>query len=198
MTIVTVRSFPSGDLAFAHEVAVLVGSQLSDGKWEPRALESQLRQTHPNAVISAREDFATRGDEKDPLWYAFRDGGLAAQASGPRRVLVLDDHDDFAEMLQAMLMEAGFDVRRASDGVEGLDVATEFAPNLIVLDLAMPRATGEEFVQRYRETPDGKAQIVVVSGLPDAETRAQATGARAVIAKPFEMDAFMSLVHQLA
>jgi CheY-like chemotaxis protein len=198
MSPVTVRSFPSGDTAFADEVALLVGSQVAGATWEPGALQVQIRRNHPNATITSRDDFARRGDETGPLWYAFRDGSMAAQASAPRRVLVLDDDEDFAEMLAAMLLEAGYDVRRAHDGLEGLDVATEFAPNLILLDLGMPRATGEQFAERYRLVPEARAQIVVVSGLKDAATRARATGARAVITKPFEMDAFLRVVHQLA
>lgn len=91
-----------------------------------------------------------------------------------------------------------FDVRRAANGREGLTLAEEFAPNLILLDLAMPKVSGEDFATRYRQLPAATAQIVVVSGLSDAFVRAQATEARAVLKKPFEMSALLSVVHHLA
>ena len=161
-------------------------------------LEAKLRVAHPAAVVSQRERLADLGVDFQPMWYVFRDGGLASKSAGPRRVLVMDDDDAFSEMLEAMLVTSGFDVRRARDGAEGFDVAATFAPNVILLDLKMPRSSGEEFADRYRELPNEKAQIIVVSGLPDAWKRAQATEARAVLKKPFEMDALLKLVQHLA
>lgn len=198
MSTVNVHCFPSVDLAFAADVEELLRASQSSHPRAPEAFQSVLRDRYPDAIVSVRDQLGGRGDESRPLWYVFRDGGLAAQSSAPRRVLVVDDDKAFAEMLEAMLVEAGFDVRRARDGVEGLDLATEFAPNLILLDLAMPRASGEDFVEGYRHMPNPKAQIVVVSGLPDAWKRTQATDARALVRKPFEMDGFLKLVRHLA
>ncbi|MEO6207999.1 MAG: response regulator [Candidatus Limnocylindrales bacterium] len=197
---VIVRCFPKADRAFARKVAALMRDLAPEPDAIPATsqLEARLRVAHPEAVVSQREQLAHLGVEFQPLWYVFRDGGLAARSLGPRRVLVLDDDDAFAEMLEAMLLQAGFVVRRARDGAEGFDVAATFAPNVILLDLKMPRSSGEEFADRYRQVPDEKAQIIVVSGLPDAWKRAQATEARAVLRKPFEMDALLKLVHHLA
>jgi CheY-like chemotaxis protein len=198
MSAVNVHCFPSVDLAFAAEVTELLGASQSSHLRDPGALQGALRAMHPNAIVSVRDQLGGRGDEARPLWYVFRDGGLAARPSAPRRVLVLDDDESFAEMLEAMLVQAGFEVRRARDGMEGLDLATEFLPNLILLDLAMPRASGEDFADGYRRMPDPKAQIVVISGRPDAWKRAQATDARAFFRKPFEMDEFLKVVRHLA
>lgn len=201
MSSVTVRCFPSVDDGFAREVEALVAAARSSGRraeLEPHALEQSLRRTHVNAVVSVRQQLARRGDEVGPMWYVFRDGGLASRMSGPRRILVVDDDESFAMMLEAILVQAGFDVRRAADGEAGLDLANAFAPSLILLDLAMPRSSGEDFAKRYREAPDPLAQIVVVSGVQDAWKRAQATDARAIVRKPFEMGPFLELVRHLA
>lgn len=201
MQTVRVHCFPSRDQAFASVVHELLGEIRSSGRRDhshPGALQSALRQTFPDAVVSERGQLATVGIEVEPLWYAFRHGELQSGLGKPRRVLVVDDDDAFGEMLEAMLRQAGFDVRRARDGTEGFDLATEYVPNLILLDLAMPRASGETFVERYREVPDARAPIVVVSGVPNAATRAQAANARAIVKKPFEMDSFINLVRRLA
>ena len=201
MQTIRVHCFPSSDQAFASVVHDLMGQRRSRGPWEqthPTALQTALRQTFPEAVVSERDQLATVGIEVEPLWYAFRHGELTARLGAPRRVLVVDDDDAFGEMLEAMLTQAGFDVRRARDGSEGFDLATEYVPNLILLDLAMPRASGETFVERYREMPAARAPIVVVSGVPNAAARAQAANARAVVKKPFEMDSFINLVRRLA
>jgi CheY-like chemotaxis protein len=197
---VIVRCYPKADRAFARQVAALMRDLTREPDVIPvaSALESRLRAAHPAAVVSQRERLADLGVEYQPLWYVFRDGGLASKSAGPRRVLVMDDDDAFSEMLEAMLQQAGFEVRRARDGAEGFDLATSFAPNVILLDLKMPRSSGEDFAERYRHVPDEKAQIIVLSGLPDAWKRAQATEARAVVKKPFEMDALLKLVQHLS
>jgi CheY-like chemotaxis protein len=171
---------------------------MSRSATDPAVLQRRLRARYPDAVVSAREQLARRGDDAEVLWYVFRDGGLAARPRAARRVLVVDDDQAFATMLESMLSSAGFEVRRARDGADGLDEATRFEPNLILLDLKMPNASGEEFAARYRAVPPPKAQIVVVSGLPDAWQRAQDTDARAVVKKPFEMAPFLDLIRQLA
>lgn len=199
MSPVVLRCFPKADRVFARAVAAAVNNVRSAPEHPvPGPVQAYLRRTFPNAVVSPRDDLAALGIDVPPLWYVFRDGGIASQSHAPRRVLVMDDDDAFTEMLAAMLAQAGFDVRCARDGAEGFDVAATFEPNVILLDLGMPRVSGDEFARRYRDVGEGKAQIVVLSGLPDAWKRAQATDARAVLKKPFEMAALLQLVHHLA
>ena len=198
---VSLRCYPADDPTFARAVEGLLKSRrtrTSRSATDPAVLQRRLRARYPAAVVSAREQLARRGDDVEVLWYVFRDGGLSSRPHVARRVLVVDDDPAFATMLDTMLSSAGFEVRQARDGVCGLDEATRFAPNLILLDLNMPKADGEEFAARYRAIPPPKAHIIVVSGLPDAWQRAQATDARAVVKKPFEMAPFLDLVRQLA
>jgi CheY-like chemotaxis protein len=198
MALVRVHSFPSVDGEFARAIHRWLASVRTAGTPpDPGELETALRASYPRAQVSVQQELASNDSPADPLWYAFRDGALAARRDEPRRVLVVDDDEAFSEMLEAMLVGWGCEVRRAPDGHAGLHVATDFNPNLILLDLAMPNASGEEFATRYRSGPLPRAPIVVISGLPDAWKRAQTTDARAILPKPFEMDVLRSIVTHL-
>ena len=72
----------------------------------------------------------------------------------PRRILVADDNSDAAEALALQLQLAGHDVRTAHDGVEALEVAETFAPQVVLLDLGMPQDG------RVRDGPADSAALV--------------------------------------
>ena len=82
-----------------------------------------------------------------------------------KRVLVVDDEADVRNFLKAALMEAGFDVVTASDGFEALDEIEKQVPDLISLDLVMPKKSG---VKLYRDLNKNKAwkdiPIIIVTG----------------------------------
>lgn len=80
-------------------------------------------------------------------------------------VLVIDDDDDAAELIKRSLEQAGFSTRRASDGLEGVEMAMEARPAAIVLDLTMPRLDGFGFIERL--STEGKLKdipLIIVSG----------------------------------
>lgn len=80
-------------------------------------------------------------------------------------VLVIDDDDDAAELIKRSLHQVGFSTRRASDGVQGVEMALEARPTAIVLDLTMPRLDGFGVIQRL--SSDEKLMdipLIVVSG----------------------------------
>ena len=74
-----------------------------------------------------------------------------AEAPEDATVLVVDDEPDLVELLQYALETAGFRVLTASDGVEGLAVAEAEKPDVLVVDIMMPRMDGIELVERVRE-----------------------------------------------
>ena len=59
-------------------------------------------------------------------------------------ILVADDHELIRDLLSSMLAEHGFDVCQASDGAQAVRIAREKSPDLVVLDLAMPKMNGLE------------------------------------------------------
>jgi DNA-binding response OmpR family regulator len=109
-------------------------------------------------------------------------------------VLVIDDDEDVRELLRYLLERAGYAVRTAVHGRDGLDSVADTMPDLILLDLKMPvmdgKAFAAEFLSRYgRATP-----IVVVTAADDARKRAAEIGAADWLAKPFEADGLTRVV----
>ncbi len=105
------------------------------------------------------------------------------------RVLVVDDEDDIRTILVVTLRRAGYDVASAGDGVEAVEAVQRQAPDLIVMDVMMPRADGLEALKRIRAHPS-TAQLPVImltarSGLTD-KMRGFERGADDYVAKPFE------------
>ena len=108
--------------------------------------------------------------------------------AGPRRrILVVDDAPILREMLTQVLHSAGFEVAQASDGAEGIELASSLKPDLIVMDLTMPVMDGLQALRHIRKLP-ALARIPVLAAsagaLPDSEVEAVAAGASGFIAKP--------------
>lgn len=107
----------------------------------------------------------------------------------PARILVVEDVPLGLAVLRMRLEAEGFEVISARDGVEALDQAREGRPDLMLLDLMLPRLSGERVCQELRADPRTQAlPIVVLSArIQEAERlRALAAGADAFIAKPYD------------
>jgi CheY-like chemotaxis protein len=88
----------------------------------------------------------------------------ASPRSG-RRILVVDDNRDAALTLAMILNTMGHDTQTAYDGLEALDVATVFKPDVVLLDIGMPKLSGYDACRRLRQHPAGKdALVVAVTG----------------------------------
>ena len=86
-------------------------------------------------------------------------------AKHKRRVLVVDDNQAAAGMLGVLVEMLGHEVRTAHSGLEGIQVAAEFKPELIFMDIGMPEITGLEAARQIRQQPWGKAiRVVAVTG----------------------------------
>jgi len=101
---------------------------------------------------------------------------MATSASAPspasRRVLVVDDNEDAAESLAALLRLFGHDVAVAFDGERALTLAADVQPDVVLLDLGMPRMDGHEVARRMRAAPWGSTmKIVALSGFGDGTDR---------------------------
>ena len=114
-----------------------------------------------------------------------------------KRVLVVDDDDDMRELM-IMLLSANYDVAGARDGKEGLEMARSLRPDLVVLDLLMPRMHGFEVCHHIRADADLKAVKVLISSSKsyqhDQNTAVDETGADGYIVKPFDITDFMARV----
>jgi len=94
------------------------------------------------------------------------------QHAGPRRVLVIDDNRDAAEIMTVLLELWGHEVRIAYNGPDALGVAVEYRPDAALLDIGLPGMSGFEVARRLRELPgwDG-VMLVAVTGYGQDEDR---------------------------
>lgn len=77
------------------------------------------------------------------------------------RILVVEDHEDSAKIMEMMLKKMGHAPRIAYDGVEAIEAAEAFRPDVIFLDIGMPRLNGYDAARRIREQPWGKKILLV-------------------------------------
>ena len=105
-------------------------------------------------------------------------------------ILYIDDDIHYARAINRLLSSCGFDVRTAQDGYEGVTKARELQPDLILLDLYLPRVEGLEVITQIREQAlTWNIPIVVMSALPIAQSRQlmEGTGVQDYLSKPFRI-----------
>jgi CheY-like chemotaxis protein len=115
-------------------------------------------------------------------------------------VLIVDDDADSREMLTLVMMMAGHTVRTARDGEEALEVAEAFRPDVIFLDIQMPKANGYVACQNMRKSSAlQKARIYAVSARTGAvhEARCSAAGFDGQVSKPADPDGLVRLARSL-
>lgn len=117
--------------------------------------------------------------------------------SGGRRVLVVDDNVDAAMSLAMMLKLMGNETKTAYDGLEALDTAAIYRPDLILLDIGMPRLNGHETAMRIREQPWGKKVVLVALtgwGQDEDRRKSREAGFDVHMVKPIEPAALKNLM----
>ena len=110
-------------------------------------------------------------------------------ATARRRVLVVDDNRDAAISLAMMLRMMGNETQTAHDGQEALDVATAFRPDVILLDIGMPKLNGYDAARRIRQEAWGKNAVLVAVtgwGQDDDRRRSRESGFNFHMVKPIE------------
>lgn len=117
-----------------------------------------------------------------------------------KRILVIDDDLPLRGMLAAALRKHGFQVLLAGDGEEGQRAVNLHNPHVILLDLAMPRVNGWDFLQRLQQSGHiGRVPIIVVSAHLRVEPQAVLQmGVSAILPKPFNLAELLDLIDHLA
>jgi two-component system KDP operon response regulator KdpE len=102
-----------------------------------------------------------------------------------QKILVIEDDKDIAYLLCWKLEEEGFEVLTACDGVQGLEILKRQHPNLVLLDLMLPRVSGWELCQQIRESSD--VPIIMLTALARVEDKVRGLelGADDYLTKPF-------------
>jgi two-component system alkaline phosphatase synthesis response regulator PhoP len=117
-----------------------------------------------------------------------------------RKVLIADDEPDILEILKYNLTNEGYEVVTAKDGDEALEKAKRTMPDLIVLDVMMPRKTGVEVCQLLRAQPAFKDTLIIfLTAVNDEGTqiRGLETGADDYVSKPISPKVFLSRANAL-
>ncbi|MEU9606256.1 response regulator [Streptomyces sp. NPDC048057] len=122
---------------------------------------------------------------------------VVSGASG--RVLVVDDNRVIRQLIRVNLELEGFEVVTAADGAECLEVVREVRPDVVTLDVVMPRLDGLRTAARLREDPGtSHLPVAIISACTQYEVESGiAAGVDAFLAKPFEPADLVRLVRQL-
>jgi signal transduction histidine kinase/CheY-like chemotaxis protein len=126
--------------------------------------------------------------------------GARLGAGAGRRILVVDDNEDAAELLASALEVMGHTTRVAHDGPEALKLAAEFDPELALLDIGLPVMDGYELARRFHDHPDlRRVPLVAVTGYgqPSDRERSEAAGFDAHLVKPVDVDRVAALIRRL-
>jgi signal transduction histidine kinase/ActR/RegA family two-component response regulator len=126
---------------------------------------------------------------------------VALTSNGQRRVLVADDFPESAQLLARLLRQDGNDVRVALDGHEAVETAASFQPDIVLLDIAMPKLSGYEAARKIRQQPWGKKTILIALtgwGQQQDRRRTREAGFDVHLTKPVNYQAIAKLLNDLS
>ncbi len=108
------------------------------------------------------------------------------------RILIIDDDENILHTLETVLQEAGYEVLATADGPQGIELFKEKAPDLVLLDLALPSISGLEVLKKIREL-DTEAKVLIITGYGSEESSRVAVryGAVGFLTKPVGVNALL-------
>jgi CheY-like chemotaxis protein len=122
-----------------------------------------------------------------------------SQVSSVRRILVVDDNADLADSFAMLLRMHGNEVQTANDGLEGVQVAERFNPDVVLMDIWLPKVNGFDACRRIREQPWGKRMtLIALTGSVDEEdcNRTKEAGFDHHLVKPVKASDLQRLLNQ--
>ena len=119
--------------------------------------------------------------------------------SAQKTVLLVDDDNDIIESMRTVLESRGYKVMVARDGNAGLTVAERENPDLIVLDMMMPKKSGFLVLEKLKSRPGGLIPTIMITGNEGSRHRAYAEmlGVCDYVRKPFAMEKLVKSVEQI-
>lgn len=93
----------------------------------------------------------------------------------PKRILLVEDDDALANVYATRLQAEGFDVRRINNGEEALATVMSYHPDLVLLDIMMPKVSGFDVLDRMRRTPEtAKTKVIMLTALSQESDKERA------------------------
>jgi DNA-binding response OmpR family regulator len=117
-----------------------------------------------------------------------------------RKILIVDDEPNIVLSLEFLMQQSGYEVAIARDGGEALEMLGSFSPDLVLLDVMLPKINGFELCQRIRANPAWNAiKVVMLSakGRESEVSKGMSLGADAYVTKPFSTRDLVELVRSL-
>lgn len=119
--------------------------------------------------------------------------------AGPKDVLVVEDEPYLCDLIADVLEAEGHTTRKASNGLDALEMLSDRKPQLVLLDLMMPVMDGWEFMTELRANPAWRdIPVVIITAVYDVAKTEAIVGAAAVITKPFDIDQLSDVVRRYA
>ena len=170
-------------------------------------LVKRLVELHGGSV-EARSDGEGKGSEflvRLPAAVAGSDLPAPDPANEPestltRRILIVDDNRDSADSLAMLLEITGNETFMAHDGIEAVELIEKYRPEVVLLDIGLPRLNGHEVCRRVREQEWGKDIVVIALtgwGQEEDRRRSQEAGFNGHLVKPVDYDALLKLLNKL-
>ena len=112
------------------------------------------------------------------------------------RILIIDDDEMVLQTMQTLLQDSGYDVIATADGPRGLELFKGHAPDLVLLDLALPSMNGLEVLRKIRDI-DRDVKIIMITGYGSEESSqvARRYGAYDFLQKPVGSKALLDKIH---
>lgn len=117
----------------------------------------------------------------------------------PRKVLIVDDEPNIVTSLTFLMKKSGFETSVARDGDDALTEVERFGPDLVLLDVMMPKRDGFEVCQKLRAAGHTELKIILLTakGRETEVAKGLAIGADAYVTKPFSTRELVELVNRL-
>ena len=115
------------------------------------------------------------------------------------RILIIDDDLAFSSVMKMLLQQRGYQVRVAADGGQGLEMAEEYLPEVIVLDINLPTFSGFDVMKRLKENqPQKQIPVVMVSALSQDSNRLRglSLGSKGYLPKPFTVEQLLAVIRE--
>jgi DNA-binding response OmpR family regulator len=125
--------------------------------------------------------------------------GEARSGTAPRRVLVVDDNEDAADSLAMLLSAYGDVVRLAYDGEQAVEEDTRFHPDIVLLDIGLPKLSGYDVAREIRARRRGHAVLIVAItgwGQDEDRQRAREAGFDHHFTKPVDIDRLLEVLER--